>query len=153
MRISRNLFTIISGATMILFVSSLQTSQITFAQQANVSQQSSAFTNFTGSIPLANSLLDVLKSKIKVTLVDAIDNVTKTLGQNSTVISGSIQPEAGFLSYRIVALDGNNTIHMILVDPGNGNVLSQQQGPAGMSGILSSEPAPQLSTIPNLGVP
>jgi hypothetical protein len=97
--------------------------------------------NFTASIPLASSLFDVFKSKIVVTLADAITNATKSLGPNSTALSGSVQTERGFLIYKIAVLDSkDNTIHMILVDPANGKVLSQRQWPAAMSKTLSEIP-------------
>lgn len=97
--------------------------------------------NFTASIPLASSLFDVFKSKIAVTLADAITNATNSLGPNSTALSGSVQTEGGFLIYRIAVLDSkDNTIHMILVDPANGEILSQRQWPAAMSKTLSEIP-------------
>lgn len=152
MKLSREISAAASIALVLTFsVTGTQFLAMVDAQQANISQQSPL--NFSGSIPLANSLIDVLKSKIKVSLLEAMNNVTNSLGPNTTLLSGSIQPEVGFLTYNIAALDSNNTIHMVIVDPGNGTILSQQEMPAVMSRILSPPVGPQLSDIPNLEVP
>ena len=152
MILSRSVHTVIISIALIFVVSGIQTSLTVNAQQGNVSQQQIPPTNFSSSIPLANSLLDVLKSKIKVSLLDAMSNVTKSL-PNATLLSGSIQPEMGFLVYKVTTLDGNNTIHILDIDPGNGTIISQQQMPAVMSQILPPPIAPQLDNVPSLGVP
>ena len=110
--------------------------------------------NFTASIPLASSLFEVFNSKIDVSLGDVISNATSFIGPNTIVLSGSVGTESGFLVYRIAALDSNNNIHMILVDPGNGKVLSQRQWPAAMSKALSEIPGidPQLEGFPGVRV-
>jgi hypothetical protein len=140
---------IIITISMISVISSLQTLQSVDAQQQLVPQiqqqeipvpqspqlQSS---NFTASIPLATSLLDVLKSQTNVSLADAMTDVTNSMGPNATVLSGSVGAERGFLVYRIVGLDDSDNINMVLVDPANGSILSQQQLPAAISQVLSS---------------
>jgi hypothetical protein len=65
-------------------------------------------------------------------------DVTNSMGSNATVLSGSVATERGFLVYRIVGLDDSNNINMVLVDPANGSILSQQQLPAATSQILLS---------------
>ena len=81
--------------------------------------------------------------------------VTNTMEPNATVLSGSVQEERGFLVYRIVGLDASNNINIVLVDPANGSILSQQQWPAATFQVLSSIPGvgPQLGSVPNLKVP
>jgi hypothetical protein len=37
-----------------------------------------------------------------------------------------IHPERGFLVYDVLVLDPSNNIHRVIVDPGNGKVLSNQ---------------------------
>ena len=134
---------------MISVISSLQTLQSADAQQQLIPQiqqqeiplpqspqlQSS---NFTASIPLATSLLDVLKSQTNVSLADAMTDVTNSMGPNATVLSGSVGAERGFLVYRIAGLDDSDNINMVLVDPANGSILSQQQLPAAISQVLST---------------
>jgi hypothetical protein len=140
---------IIITISMISVISSLQTLQSADAQQQLIPQiqqqeiplpqspqlQSS---NFTASIPLATSLLDVLKSQTNVSLADAMTDVTNSMGPNATVLSGSVGAERGFLVYRIAGLDDSDNINMVLVDPANGSILSQQQLPAAISQVLST---------------
>ena len=73
-------------------------------------------------------------------MTKAIENVTKSLGPNSTAISASFQVVNGFLVYRIVVLGGANNIHVILVDPANGHILSSLQQSAGRPGPFSFIP-------------
>jgi hypothetical protein len=115
----------------------------------------SNFSNFTASIPLASSLLEVLKSKIKVSLPDAITIATKSIGPNATTLAASVQAESGFLVYRVVALGKDNNIHMLFIDPANGDLLSQAQWPASMSKAFASIPGinPQIDVVPSLRVP
>jgi hypothetical protein len=79
-----------------------------------------------------------LKSQTNVSLADAMTDVTNSMGPNATVLSGSVGAERGFLVYRIVGLDDSDNINMVLVDPANGSILSQQQLPAAISQVLSS---------------
>ena len=124
-------------------------------QQQSPQPPQTPLSNFTASIPLATSFLDVLKSKANVSLADAMNYVTNTMEPNATVLSGSVQEERGFLVYRIVGLDASNNINMVLVDPANGSILSQEQWPAAAFQVLSSIPGvgPQLGSVPNLKVP
>ena len=150
MRLSRYAeLMIIITISMISVISSLQTLQGVDAQQQLVPQiqqqeipvpQSPQIqpSNFTASIPLATSLLDVLNSKTNVSLADAMTDVTNSMGSNATVLSGSVAAEGGFLVYRIVGLDDSNNINMVLIDPANGSILSQQQLPAATSQVLLS---------------
>jgi hypothetical protein len=46
-----------------------------------------------------------------------------TVGENTTAVSASLEPEGGFLLYRAIVLDNNSYIHMLLIDPAYGNRL------------------------------
>ena len=86
--------------------------------------------NWTGSISLFNPLLDMFKSKIHTTLNDATTsaiNSVRGAGSNSSAVAAFIHPENGFLVYDVFVLDSSNNIHRVIVDPGNGKVLSNQQ--------------------------
>jgi hypothetical protein len=123
MRLSRYTKSMIITITIsiIFVISGTQTLQNVEAQQQPIPQMPQQlgpqppqvpFSNFTASIPLATSLFDVLKSKINVSLADAMTNITNSLGPNATALSASIQSEGGFLVYGIVALDNRNNIHI-----------------------------------------
>jgi hypothetical protein len=87
--------------------------------------------NWTGSISLFSPILDAFKSKIHTTLNDAITNAINVVraggaGSNSSAVAAFIHPERGFLVYDVFVLDSSNNIHRVIVDPGNGKVLSNQ---------------------------
>ena len=87
--------------------------------------------NWTGSISLFSPILDAFKSKIHTTLNDATTNAINAVGgggtsSNSSAIAAFTHPERGFLVYDVFVLDSSNNIHRVIVDPGNGKVLSNQ---------------------------
>jgi hypothetical protein len=83
--------------------------------------------NWTGSISLASPILDMFKSKIHTTLNDATTSALNAVGgSNSSAVAAFIHPDNGFLVYNILVLDSSNNIHRVIVDPGNGKVLSNQ---------------------------
>src|SRR5919202_2647368 len=83
--------------------------------------------NWTGSISLFSPILDMFKSKIHTTLNSAITSAISAVGgSNSSAVAAFIHPENGFLVYNILVLDSSNNIHRVIVDPGNGKVLSNQ---------------------------
>jgi hypothetical protein len=85
--------------------------------------------NWTGSISLFSPIIDAFKSKIHTTLNDATTNAIKAVagGSNSSAVAAFIHPEGGFLVYDVFVLDSSNNIHKVIVDPGNGKVLSNQR--------------------------
>ena len=103
------------------------------------------FSNITTSIPVFPTLIKALRSEIHVSLNDATTNATKAVGSNSSAVTASIESTGGFLVYSIVVLDSNNNIHLVIVDPGNGKVVSNQHLPVGMIG------ATIMGLPPNIG--
>jgi hypothetical protein len=84
--------------------------------------------NWTGSISLFSPIIDAFKSKIHTTLNDATTNAINAVdgGSNTSAVAAFIHPERGFLVYDVFILDPSNSIHRVIVDPGNGKVLSNQ---------------------------
>ena len=84
--------------------------------------------NWTSSVFLFSPIIDAIKSKIHTTLNDATTNALKAVsgGSNSSAVAAFIHPERGFLVYDVFVLDSNDNIHRVIVDPGNGKVLSNQ---------------------------
>ena len=81
--------------------------------------------NWTSSISLFSPIMDAFKSRIHTTLNDATTDALKAIGGlNSSAVAAFIHPERGFLVYDVFVLDPSNNIHRVLVDPGNGKVLS-----------------------------
>ena len=86
--------------------------------------------NWTGSISLFSPILDAFKSKIHTTLNNATTSAISAvggIGSNASAIASFIHPENGFLVYDVFVLDPSNIIHKVIVDPGNGRILSNQQ--------------------------
>jgi hypothetical protein len=86
--------------------------------------------NWTGSISIFSPILDMFKSKVHTSLNDAITNAINSVGgagSNASAVAAFIHPENGFLVYDVFVLDSSNNIHKVIVDPGNGKVLSNQQ--------------------------
>ena len=73
------------------------------------------------------TLIQAFKSQIHIKLNDATTNALQAVGTNSSAVATFIHPEAGFLVYNVFIMDGNNNVHKVIVDPGNGKVLSNQQ--------------------------
>lgn len=92
-----------------------------------VNGTSSSTINFTGSIPISQILIDAFKVNIHVSLDDAITTAEDNIGNNSTTIAAFIHPEKGFVVYNIFTVDSNNDIHKVIIDPGDGSVLSSQK--------------------------
>src|SRR5918911_4811263 len=89
--------------------------------------------NWTGSISLFSPILEMFKSKIHTTLNDAITSAISAVGGTgaggsnaSAAVAAFVHPERGFLVYDVYVLDSSNNIHRVIVDPGNGKVLSNQ---------------------------
>src|SRR5438067_5661645 len=82
--------------------------------------------NITGSVPLLPTMMQALASRVHTSLNDATTTALKSVGGNSSAVAAFMRPENGFLVYNVIVLDANNTIHRVIVDAGNGKVLSSQ---------------------------
>ena len=109
-----------NGAMMALMPSGQQTSSPNSMRMNTM--------NWTSSVSLFSPMIDAIKSKIHTTLNDATTNALKAVGggSNSSAVAAFIHPERGFLVYDVFVLDTNNNVHRVIVDPGNGKVLSNQ---------------------------
>ena len=80
--------------------------------------------NITGSIKLAPTMVNSIASQIKVSLSDAAAIAQKQVGNNSHVVSAHLDVANGFLTYTVCAIDPDMNIHRLIIDAGNGKVLS-----------------------------
>jgi hypothetical protein len=83
--------------------------------------------NFTGSISIFQPIINGFKASIHTSLSDAISTAEQSVGDNATTLAAFIHPEKEFIVYDVFAIDSNNIPHKVVVDPGNGNILSTQQ--------------------------
>jgi uncharacterized membrane protein YkoI len=105
-------------------------------QEASAQNQSSTnavfLRNLTGSVQVFPRLSQIIQSKASVSLSAAATTAEKSVGQNSHAISAHVAVVNGYLVYTIRVVDTNNNIHRVIVDAGNGKVLSTIQFPLGM---------------------
>ena len=80
--------------------------------------------NITGSLSLQNMLAKKAGSEVHLSLANASTIAEKTVGPNSHAVSVRIGVVRGFVVYIALVSDINHGIHSVLVDAGNGKVLS-----------------------------
>jgi uncharacterized membrane protein YkoI len=102
------------------------------AGSSNSSQRQSMMTgitgaNITGSIPIFPTISRAIASQVHTSLVNASMTAEKTVGGDAHAVSSHLGVENGFLVYTIWTIDSNNNIHRVIVDAGDGTVLSNQQ--------------------------
>ena len=99
--------------------------------QTNSSSNASAspLRNLTGSVQVFPRLSQIIQSKANVSLSAAASSAQSTVGPNSHVISAHLGTVNGFLVYVAHVVDANNNSHRVIVDAGNGKVLSNIQLP------------------------
>ena len=94
-------------------------------------------TNITGSVSLAHLIAKTLASEVNVTLVNATTIAEKTVGSNAHAASARLAVVHGFLVYRALVVDSNYDFHTVVVDAGNGNVLSSAPLSIANNGMMS----------------
>ncbi|HET7149281.1 MAG TPA: hypothetical protein VFI73_12365 [Candidatus Nitrosopolaris sp.] len=110
---------------------------VTYIQQAASAQNQNSTSNagaiplknLTGSVQLFPKLSQTIQSKANVSLSAAASIAEKAVGPNSHVISAHLGVVNGFLVYSARVVDSSNNIHRVIVDAGNGKVLSTIQLP------------------------
>ena len=103
--------------------------------------------NITGSVKLRNIIGSAISSQIKISLIQAITVAEKTLSSNAHAVAANLGQENGFLVYTIWVVDSNYNFHRIVVDAGNGHILtSQNMAGLGRSPLLS--PPSGMLSIP-----
>jgi len=110
---------------------STQIQQSASAQNQNSTSSAGAvpLKNLTGSVQVFPRLSQIIQSKANASLSGAATSTEKAVGANSHVISAHLGVVNGFLVYIAHVVDANNNIHRVIVDAGNGKVLSTIQLP------------------------
>jgi uncharacterized membrane protein YkoI len=111
----------------------------TYTQQAASAQNQSSTTNagavplknLTGSVQVFPKLSQTIQSKANVSLGTAATNAEKSVGPSSHATSAHVGIVNGYLIYSVRIVDSNNNTHRVIIDAGNGKVLSSQQVPFG----------------------
>jgi hypothetical protein len=83
--------------------------------------------NISGSINLMNIIGEAIGSNINVSLSDAATTAETSVGNDSHAVSAELGEEGTFLVYNIMVIDPSMNFSKVIVDPGNGEVLSSEQ--------------------------
>jgi hypothetical protein len=83
--------------------------------------------NITGSVAIGPTIAKAIASQVHVSLANASIIAEKAVGANAHAVAVRIGVVHGFLVYIAFVVDSNNIFHGVLVDSGNGKVLSSTQ--------------------------
>ena len=92
-----------------------------------LSNQSEPMLNWTGTIEVGATIGEAFKSKINVTMLDAIKTALVNIGLNSTVKEAELTEAYGYLVYKIKIIGEDMKKYKLIVDPGNGEVLMKKE--------------------------
>jgi len=83
--------------------------------------------NLTGTIDVDKAVAEALKSKVTINIIDAITTAQNSVGQNSTVKEVELTQAHGYLVYKMKIVGEDMKKYKVLVDPGNGSILYQEE--------------------------
>ena len=126
------LASVISGASIFTNMKQDASAQTTNASDTNMMKPRGMMMtmrdeNVTSSINLMNIITNALGSQIKVSLSNATTIAENSVGNNSHAVAAHLGDENEYLVYTIFVLDPNMNFNTVIVDPGNGQVLSSKQ--------------------------
>jgi hypothetical protein len=104
--------------------------------------------NITGSVPLGPTIAKAIASQVHVSLANASAIAEKAVGANAHAAAVRIGVVHGFLVYMALVIDSNYGFHGVLVDAGNGKVLSSAQ----MSMAAMMGPSMGMMMGPSMGM-
>jgi hypothetical protein len=81
--------------------------------------------NITSSINLMDIIHQAIGSKVNVSLSDAATTAEASVGNSS--VAAHIDEQNGYLVYNVMVIDPSMNFSKVIVDPGNGQVLSSKQ--------------------------
>lgn len=83
--------------------------------------------NWTGTIDVHATIGEAFKSKINVTITDAISTAQNSVGPNSFVKEAELTEAHNYLIYKVKVVDENMKKYKVGVDPGTGDVLFKKE--------------------------
>jgi len=83
--------------------------------------------NITSSINLMDIIHQAIGSKVNVSLSDAATTAEGSVGNGSHAVVAHIDENNGYLVYNVMVIDPSMNLSKVIVDPGNGQVLSSEQ--------------------------
>jgi uncharacterized membrane protein YkoI len=94
---------------------------------SDTSQMGNQTEKLTGSIEVDKTIAEAFKSKVTVSIIDAITAAQNSVGPNSVVKEAELTHAHGYLIYKITVVDENLKKYKVIVDPGNGSILMQKE--------------------------
>ena len=107
----------------------IMTYQIAFSQNSSTAPLSKSNNNWTGTVEILTQLSTLMHSNAKININDAINNAIKSVGEGSVVDTASLTVQKGFLIYEIIVFDKHGGQHRVLVDAGDGRILTDDPVP------------------------
>jgi hypothetical protein len=80
-----------------------------------------------GTINLEQTILKAIESKIKTSLTQAMMTAEHTVGNNSFAVAGFGGEYGGYFAYQIILGTPRMEFYTVLIDPGNGHILTTQK--------------------------
>jgi uncharacterized membrane protein YkoI len=81
-----------------------------------------------GSVSIADNMVNFLKENTKIPFIAAAETAQQQI-INWTVLGGRLGITQGYQAYTyLVAIPSDKTIHKVIIDAGNGQVLSRSEG-------------------------
>ena len=80
-----------------------------------------------GTINLEQTIIEAIDSKVNVSLTQAITTAERSVGSNSFALAAFGADQGGFLAYTIILGTPGTEFYHVIVDPGNGQILSSQK--------------------------
>ncbi|HKI10080.1 MAG TPA: hypothetical protein VKA09_16945 [Nitrososphaeraceae archaeon] len=80
-----------------------------------------------GTINLEQTILEAISSKVNTSLTQAITSAERTVGNDSFAVAAFGGESGGYFAYHIILGTPRMEFYSVLVDPGNGHILSTQK--------------------------
>jgi hypothetical protein len=80
-----------------------------------------------GTINLEQTIIEAIDSKVNTSLTQAITNAEQSVGNNSFALAAFGADLGGDLVYMIILGTPGTEFYNVIVDPGNGQILSSQE--------------------------
>ena len=80
-----------------------------------------------GTINLEQTILEAIGSKVNTSLTQAITTAERTVGNDSFAVAAFGSEYGGYFAYQIILGTPRMEFYTVLVDPGNGHILSTQK--------------------------
>jgi uncharacterized membrane protein YkoI len=99
-----------------------------FEINETIPSRDNADPTINGSVSIADNIVNFHKENTKIPFVGAAETAQQQI-TNGTILEGHLGVTQGYLAYAyLVANPSDKTIHKVIVDAGNGQVLSKSEG-------------------------